>query len=151
MIRRVWRLLVVVVGLAASLASPSRAAEPWRWTFVEGDRYHVTLHQRTDSRTEDPDGARDHQFELTVDFTWRVERVLDDGAAELSHAWQRFRVRMTPHGGDAVAFDSADAQQTHPVARQQARQLRPLLKTRCRIVLTPRGRIRSVERTPGTP
>lgn len=157
-----FRCVVALVVVGGSLASAGRAdeAQPLRWNFQAGQRsQYVSTQELTVDLTVRGRPTRIHSKQ-TIDMTWLVESVDDDGNAHVVQMIDRMRVKG--EGGPAGDIDldsassdesdgdkAADGQSKNKSADEtpaiKDEPLTLLVHQPIRLTLDPRGEIVDVE------
>ena len=139
-------LAVVVSGvLFASCASHLSAGELLRWKFTEGQKFHVTVEQSTETTTEVNKKQIVMSLEMTMDMDWTIEKVDADQTAKLSQVFTRLAMKARMPGAKMVEFDSASEKEPTAAAASIAAGVRPLLGTRFQLSMTELGEIQNVQ------
>ncbi len=141
------RPLLAACGLALTLlASPAPAAEPLAWKFTPGltNRYRMNQDTRLTINSGAGGDATTHSV-TTIDISWIVEKVNDDGSAVLDQRIERMRIKAETGDNQVAEIDSAAKEDP----QGQAATLVPLLKAITskpfKVTMTPRGEIKEVE------
>ena len=135
-----------VAVILAVIASNATAAEPLTWKFAPGltNRYRMTQDTHLTINSGATGDAKTHSV-LTIDISWTVQKVNDDGSAVLKQQIDRMRIRAET--GDAQVAEIDSASEEDP--QGQAATLVPLLKALSgnpfTVTMTARGEVKNVE------
>jgi hypothetical protein len=107
--RRILRALCfLAIPLLLASASTARADTELRWKFKAGDKTHYAM--KTDVTQDTKAGGMPFQVKImqTMDMTWDVAEVADDGTATLNQTIDRVRMEMTlpQAGAPQIKYDS---------------------------------------------
>ncbi|QDV38603.1 DUF6263 family protein [Tautonia plasticadhaerens] len=141
--RRLVPIALASIALALT-GSASRGAETLRWKFAEGDSHRYRLEQTTINTAVVMEQEVKMSIFQTVEMTWEVESVEDEGAARLVQTIDRMRVALESQFL-TFSYDSSD----DAPAEGQAAMLEPVVDALVGVpvvlVMTPRGEVREVE------
>lgn len=138
-------LIAAVSGLFSSLAGSVSAEPLLRWKLSSGESLAYQFKQSTQTETAGTGKAMRMTLETAMTITWKVDSVDAQQVATITQTIDAFSVTMTTDKLDPIVYDSAS--KTPPVgpARDLAEGVSKLLGAPCRIQLTDRGEIVSVE------
>jgi hypothetical protein len=103
------RSLTLLVGAALLLAArPAQAQTTLRYQFKAGDKIPYTMEQKASIKTDVAGKQSNLQIQLTVDWTWHVTAVGNDGKAEVTYKVDRMRSVTDDGGGHKMSVDSDD-------------------------------------------
>ena len=115
------------LALCAMFATAARAEEArtLRWKFVEGETKRYALEQEMVSEQTSKDRSTKTTVKQTMDVTWKIKSVDDEGLAEMTQTVDRVRMKVLrpAEAGPPLAFDSAEKSADDPETRQMARAL----------------------------
>ncbi len=139
----VWMLAAAALSWLAAIAS---AAEPLRWKLKVGDKlnYHTTqdMTMRIDAGAA---GQMVTTFHQTVDMTWNVERLTEDGSAVIEQSIDRVTMSMTAPKGPAFEYDSDAEGPAVGMAAMIAPMFDAMTEGKFEITMTPRGEVRDIK------
>jgi hypothetical protein len=96
---------VATLALAALLsAGPARAAD-LAWTFKKGDVLRYEFAQKNSTKVAGQGQDVETVSTLTIDFSWTVDDVTDDGSAKITQKLDRVRVDVEA-GPQTISYDS---------------------------------------------
>jgi hypothetical protein len=120
---------MAVLVLAAASPISAASAEALRWKFTAGEQVGYTIEQKADVSINANGAEFSIPTQQTLDVTWTVKSVADDGAAAVALHVDRVRLSFTaPTGGGTplkFAYDSREGKDPEGLG---AAQLKPLLK-----------------------
>jgi hypothetical protein len=138
--------ILAACGLALILLpSAAQAADPLHWKFTPGltNRYRMTQNTKLAMNTG-PGGNVQTDSKMTLDLSWTVEEVDDDGSAVLNQRIDRMQMKISTGAGQSTEIDSASDEPP----QGQAATLVPLVKALTAepftVTMTPRGEITDV-------
>ena len=143
----VIRSALAACGLASALlASNVSVAEPLAWKFAPGltNRYRMTQDTRLTINSGAAGDAKTHQ-QLTIDISWTVEKVNDDGSAVLKQQIDRMRIKAETGESQVAEIDSASKENPQGQAATLAPLLKAITSQPFQVTMTPRGEIKNVE------
>ncbi len=141
-----FRPLFAACGLALFLTSTANAADPLAWKFAPGltNRYRMTQDTHLTINSGATGDAKTHSV-LTIDISWTVQKVNDDGSAVLKQQIDRMRIKAETGDAQVAEIDSASKEDP----QGQAATLVPLLKALSgnpfTVTMTARGEVKNVE------
>ncbi len=139
------RLMVTAVLLLAHIGGRSLAAqEPLRWKFSPGETLQVSFMQSANTETVGAGMPTTIGIVMTMEMTWRVSAVAEDGSATMTQSFDRLTMSMKTGDVAAVDFDSA-AEPTSAEAKAIAATVGPLIGATFQLVMSQRGEIRDVK------
>src|SRR5688572_27733298 len=118
--------ILAACGLALILLpSAAQAADPLHWKFTPGltNRYRMTQNTKLAMNTG-PGGNVQTDSKMTLDLSWTVEEVDDDGSAVLNQRIDRMQMKISTGAGQSTEIDSASDEPP----QGQAATLVPLVK-----------------------
>ncbi len=137
------------LAMCAMFATAARAEEArtLRWKFVEGETKRYALEQEMVSEQTSKDRSMKTTVKQTMDVTWRIKSVDDDGLAEITQTVDRVRMKVQrpPEAGRPLAFDSAEKAADDPETRQMAAHFQRLVKHPFAMKIDPQGVVSDVE------
>jgi hypothetical protein len=137
---------MTVAVIFAAFAADASAADPPTWKFAPGltNRYRMTQdsHLRINSGAT---GDATTNSTMTIDISWTVKKVNNDGSAILKQQIDRMRMKIETGDGQIAEIDSASEENP----QGQAATLAPLLKALSghpfTVTMTARGEIKDVQ------
>jgi hypothetical protein len=130
------------LSLCVSLSS---AAAPLRWKFQPSltNRYETT--QDTTITKTGAGGEFTQKSNMTMNMSWTVEKVKDDGSAVLKQKIDRMRMKISLGDGQASEIDSAAKADPQGQAAIMAPFLKVMTEHPFTVTMTPRGEVKDVE------
>jgi len=143
-LRRV--LFVAAIGGAALISVRCQADEPLRWKFKAGEAFD---YQWTRDMNLNVDAGRAGQMatftEQTMNMTWSVRSVDDQGDAVIEQKIGRVRMTMAMPGGQGFDYDTDSEEPAVGMAAMIAPTLKAMTAGELSFTMSPRGEIRDVE------
>ncbi len=150
-----WIAVAALIAGGWLLPSTVSAAEPndattIAWRLHPGDQLRIRMTQRI--RTEMRIGEKQTEVSMlsAMELRWRVVRTIpqttDPGdAAQIEQSFKRLILQVTQADGKTSNYDSDSPDPAPKPLEEIAATVRPLLKSRIDIVLSPQGEIRAVQ------
>jgi hypothetical protein len=138
--------VLAACGLALLFTLTATAADPLTWKFTPGltNRYRMTQDTHLTINSGATGDAKTHTV-MTIDISWTVEKVNDDGSAVLKQQIDRMRIKAETGDAQVAEIDSASKEDP----QGQAATLVPLLKALSgnpfTVTMTARGEVKNVE------
>jgi len=117
-----------------------------RWNLPSGTALNVQLTQTTRTQTTVQDAVAAVQIEAGCDLRWTVDGEAADGTIQLTQAFTRLWLKTASPDGQASVYDSASPEEPAADVTALADAVRPLLRVRIGMSLSPRGEILDVRR-----
>lgn len=132
--------------LSLLLARPSHAAEALTWKFSPG----LTNRYRTSTAMDvtmdlGAGGQQKQTIVHTIDLSWTVEKVQDDGAAILKQRIDRVQMKIDVPGGQSVEYDSKSTDEPQSFAAMVAPLFREMTRAEFVVTMSPRGKVTNVD------
>jgi len=128
------------------VSSSAIAAEPLVWKFAEGDTYRYQMVQGMETTMDlGPDGATTSAVKQTIDMTWEINSVDEEGTAVLTQTIDRMQMEIKAPGQGEVHFDTASEEPAQGFAAMLAPSLKSMTKSPFKLTMTSRGEITTVE------
>jgi hypothetical protein len=143
--KALFRSLLNFCAFAALIISATQAAEPLAWKFTPGltNRYEMT--QEMKLAKSGAGGDFTVSSTMTMNMSWVVEKVNDDGSAVLKQKIDRMRMKITPPGGQESQIDSAAKEEPQGQAAMLGPFMKAMTTSAFTVTMTPRGEIKDVE------
>jgi hypothetical protein len=128
------------------LATPAaQAAEPLAWKLESGltNRYRMT--QDTKVEKTGAGGDATVQSSLTIDMSWTVQKVNEDGSAVLDQRIDRMQMKAFTSDGQTAEIDSAAKDDPQGPGAMLAPFLKAMTEHPFTVTMTPRGEIKDVK------
>jgi hypothetical protein len=142
------RLITLFVGLTVCLlvATSARAADPLVWKFEAGQKFRYRSTATMELAIDlGPGGVQKKTIVHTIDYSWTVDKIEDDGAAVLKQKIDRMRLKISDPAGQAVEFDSRSTDEPQSFAAMIAPAIRELTRAEFTVDMTSRGTVTEVE------
>ena len=122
----------------------ARAAEPLAWKLEPGlaNRYRMT--QDTKVEKSGAGGDATVQSSLTIDMSWTVQKVNEDGSAVLDQRIDRMQMKASSGDGQTAEIDSAAKDDPQGPGAMLAPFLKAMTDNPFTVTMTPRGEIEDV-------
>jgi len=139
--------LCAAVALAVSFGTQTQAADALGWKFKEGEKVNYAV-SNASHRLIDAGGAEfDVDFAFITDVTWTVDKVADDGSAELTQTIDRVQLKVnTPFTGE-FAYDSKATDQPAlegPIWERMGPVIEKMVGGEFKVKVTKRGEVTEV-------
>lgn len=143
--RRVERLLPAIAAIAAiSLATSSTdAADGLRWKFKEGETLHYRMVQDTQIRMKANGMDNKNSIAQTIDMTWVIDAVDDQGVASMTQTIDRMRMKILTAQG-TIHVDSAGGKLPDALAPSLEPVFKTLVGAKFTLKMSPEGKITDV-------
>ncbi len=136
-------LLAVPLGLASSV----RAADvQLRWRLAAGTQLWIQLRQTSQTETAIRDHVTAVAIDTGLDLHWHVDRVDEEGTAQLTQSFTRLWLRSVAPDGKVLAYDSNSTSPPAAESKSLADAVQTLLRLRVALTLSSRGEILDVQR-----
>lgn len=136
---------LVLVFLVAVSASPTHADRLLRWKLQPGQAIDVRFVQDMDMMSNVLGKKLASSADMSMIMRWDVEKVGNQGVAQLRQSIQRLRMSMQTPGSEAVVYDSANAAGASGMAKQLASNMSPLIGVEFIQTMSSRGEIIDVQ------
>ena len=140
--------LVCCSMLIVSSWRPMLAEEaPLLWKFSVGDEHHYRMIQNMEMEMTLGAGERKIETVLqqTLDMTWKIEQVNEQGLATLIQTVERVRMDMQAPGQPAMHYDTDSDDPPAGFAAMLVPLFKAMTTEPFRITITPRGEIKTLE------
>lgn len=136
--------LAAISCLAVPLAT--HAAEPLVWKFKvgAGNRYRMTQKMEM-TMNLGAGGAEGQEMTNVIDLSWVVDKVNDDGSAQLTQTVDRMHMTVAPKGRDKIEFDTDSTDEPQGFAAMLAPLFRAMTRAKFTLTMSPRGKISEVK------
>lgn len=132
-------LLIILVS-AGSLPAQTTL----RWKFQQGQRLTQVVKQNMSMNAKAGDLDIETKMKQTIDATWHVTAVDDQGTATIEQDFTRLRMKMDAMG-NAFEFDSDDPKELEGIGALVAPALKALADTQFTLTMSSSGKIDKVE------
>ena len=142
------RICLVVLPVLMLAASPVRAERLLRWKFAPGQKLDLrTVQTMKLNLAVGEGGSLTLATDLTMEVSWAVESVADDGSARIAQKIDRLVLATDTFGPDGKVRVDTDAPEEEPneTAAELSKMLEPLIGVKFRQTVGPRGEVRDVE------
>lgn len=116
-----------------------------RWKLVTGESLRYEFKQNTQTETAGAGRQMRVAMDTSMVVTWKVESVDSEKVATIMQSIDRFTITMTTDKLDPITYDSAAKSPPIGPAREIAEGVGKFIGTTCRIQMSDRGEIKSVE------
>ena len=139
-----WSMIAALAGLVAGAADRDvRAQEVLRWKLKAGDLLRYTTEQKMEMKLKGSTvRERKHTRSQTLQFSWNVKEVANDGVAEIVQRIDRLSMRVEAPPYMPFEFDSTkpEAEVAEPF-EGEARQLKAAIGAEFSFKMKPSGEI----------
>ena len=136
--------LALAFGLGLTAAGRADAAT-LRWKFKAGEELHYQMVQKTVTAMKANGQDLKTTQDQTIDMTWKIGKVAEDGTAEIAQSIDRIRTKIDSAFG-AFAYDSDDPKPAEgPIAAGVIPTLKALVGATFRYKMSPRGELTDVK------
>ena len=138
-------LIVIACALLMALCGPAYADQLLRWKLAAGESLRYQFTQSTLTETAGAGMPMKIAIDSAMTVTWKIESVDAQDVAAIIQTIDRFSVTMKTDKLDPITYDStAKAPPIGPV-REIAEAVGRIIGATCRMQMTNRGEITSVE------
>jgi hypothetical protein len=142
-LRRV--LFAAAIGCAASISVRCQADEPLRWKFTAGEAFDYQMTQDMNMNMDaGPAGQMATTAAQTMNMTWSINRVEDQGDAVIEQKIARIRVKMTAPGGQGFDYDTDSEEPAVGMAAMIAPTFEAMTAGKVTFTMSPRGEVSDV-------
>lgn len=137
--------IIACCCLTATAAWSAIAAEPVRWKFAPGDVLRHELRQESATEFSDGEGAP-LTTDLTQEMVFRVEvnRVRDDGSAELTQTIERIKFDASSAAVQNTHYDSSSEEPAEGLGAMVAPMFDAMVGAPITLTMSPRGEVTDV-------
>jgi hypothetical protein len=135
----------IAFAMAGIFASAATAEEPLAWKFSPGLTNHYQMTQDMKLSKTGAGGEFTVTSNMTMDMSWVVEKVNEDGSASLKQKIDRMRMKIEPAGGQASEIDSAAKGDPQGQAAMLAPFMKAMTSNPFTVTMTPRGEVKDVQ------
>lgn len=140
-----WLGLSMWVIASIPCEARGQAKTTLRWKFQKGDHIQYSVDAQSTTRMNLPDtGAAPANLttivSTTIEFTWSVEGVAEDGTAQVSQALDRVRIAMKAPGGEL----SEDTKTGTQKGSERSKALQEVIGARLGFRITPLGEVTEI-------
>lgn len=137
-----FRVLSAMVGmLLAVMVSETQAQRVLRWKLQPGQAINVSFVQDMDMESNVMGKAIKSSADMAMVMNWQVQRVGQDGSAEMKQSISRLKMTMQTPGSQPVSYDSASPNPPEGLAKNLAGSIEPLVGVEFVQKMTDRGEI----------
>lgn len=143
---RVWVAAGLGVALAFSAAARAGAeGVKLRWKFKAGEALHYQMEQKTVTAMKNNGQDIKTTHTQTIDMTWKVGDVAEDGTASITQSIDRIRTKIDAAFA-SLEFDSKDPkEQEGPIAAAVIPALKAMVGASFQYKMNPRGELSDVK------
>jgi hypothetical protein len=140
------RHLFTACGLALLFTPTANAADPLAWKFAPGltNRYRMTQDTYLTINSGATGDAKTRSL-VTIDLSWTVQKVNDDGSAVLKQQIDRLQIKAETGDSQVAEIDSASKEDPQGQAATLVPLLKALTSGSFTVTMTPRGEVKDVE------
>jgi predicted secreted protein len=142
--RRRFVLLTIAVAGSAWAASLADAEEGLRWKFTKGEKLDYVITQNMDmAMNAGPQGQMNMKMNQTIDMTWQIDKVDENGNATILQSIDRVQMKMT--GPQTMEYDSQSEDAPVGLAAMIAPTFDAMTKGKFVVTMTPWGEVTDVQ------
>jgi len=139
-------LLAIALAIGHWSLATAAFAEPLRWKLKQGEELLAKIDQKSQVASTLGGAAPSIMtLDTSLELTWKVDRVDEQGTAKITQRFQRLRMKLEMPKSGAISYDSASQTKPSGDAKAIAAAIEPLLQAEIQLTLSPRGEITSVE------
>lgn len=132
--------------LAPAGSSRALAGDPLTWKFVPHETFNYRLTQQVKTSMDLAGGGKLRSaVNQTLDLSWKVEKVADDGTGTILLQIKRIELNVDGPGGQGLQYDSSAESRPQGYAAMLDPLLKILTTETYQVTLSPRGKISRVE------
>jgi hypothetical protein len=136
---------LAALGLAAWFPSAARAAETLRWKFTVGEKLSCSISQDMNMNIDAGQiGDLKRIVHQSMDMTWNVEGVNDQGDAVITQSIDRVRMKVDAPDGQGFEYDSDAEGPAAGMAALISPMFEAMTAGEYEVTMTPRGEVRSI-------
>ncbi|HVC96719.1 MAG TPA: DUF6263 family protein [Pirellulales bacterium] len=141
-----WQAALAVCAIFATSAR-AEEARMLRWKFAKGETKRYVQEQEMVSEQTSKGRSMKTTVKQTMDVTWRIKSVDEEGLAEITQTVDRVRMKVQrpPEAGPSLAFDSDEKSGASPETREMAAHFQALLKHPIAMKIDAQGAVSDVE------
>ena len=142
------RITASLLVLTASMCLQANGQETLRWRVQPGENRTYTMQQEAKSTTTAAGAKSTTSTTTSTIVSWDVQKVGDDGAAQVRQSIKHLVMKMNMPGLENVSYDSAapDAE-VNPVLAASIATMKPLLDTPWIFTMNEQGKITEMSGT----
>jgi hypothetical protein len=141
-----WILLACLIHLVSIDSHGALAGDPLTWKFVPNETFNYRLTQQVKMSMDLAGGGNlQSVVNQTLDLSWKVEKVTDDGSGTILMQIKRIKLNVDGPGGQGLQYDSSAESRPQGYAALLDPLLKILTTETYRLILSPRGKIKRVE------
>lgn len=144
MFRRII-LPIQIVVLLATWVSAQSAPVKLEWKFTAGEKYAVTMNQNISQSVTIHDTPMKTSNSTTTYMTWNVNKVLDDGSADMACTIDRMEMSVDIPNQEKIEVDTDKPGNNEGLGKQFEEMFAPMINKTMKQVMSTAGKISDVE------
>jgi hypothetical protein len=144
-IRRYTVGFALLAACLAALPSLAAADESLRWKFTPGEKLHYIMDMEMKQTMTIGGMPVNMTTNQTMDMTWSIEAVDDQGQATVLQTIERIRMKMKPAQGDPLEYDSDSKEKPAGPFAAATKLFDAMVKKPSKSKMDPRGQTSAVE------
>lgn len=147
MTNRSCRALALASGFALVFAVPSRADVTLRYQFKKGESAKYVIDNDLSAKIDFNGSAIEFSMKMIFDVTWSVNKVADDGVAELSQKIDRVQLKMDSPLAGNMDYDSAtpDSEPDSPIWATMGKTIKEMREGEFILTVSPAGVVKEIK------
>jgi hypothetical protein len=143
---RIMLTAAVCWATVVSLLADQPTGKTIAWRAQQNQRWRVRMTHRMKTELQVGEKVTAVSILSAMELHWRVVHIDAEGAMHIDQSIERLILRTTEADGRTLSYDSASPDAASPELGEVADTLRPLLRSRVTLTLSPRGAIQDVQR-----
>jgi hypothetical protein len=136
---------LAALGSTAWFPSAACSAETLRWKFKVGEKLTCSISQDMNMNIDaGQTGDLTRVVHQSMDMTWNVEGVNDEGDAVITQSIDRVRMKVDAPGGQGFEYDSDAEEPAAGMAALISPMFEAMTAGEYEVTMTPRGEVRSI-------
>ena len=139
-------VIVAAIGCVVFISGRSHADELLRWKFTAGEAFDYEMKQDMNMNVDAGQaGQMGTTAGQTMNMTWNVKSVDDQGVAVIEQKIARIRMKMTAPGGQGFEYDTSSKDPAVGIAAMVAPTMEAMTAGNFTFSMSPRGEVSDVK------
>ena len=138
---RLSLVMLVSCSLVSLVTQSALAGKKLRLKYKTGDVFKVEVKQEQKQKISMQQQSQEIPVDLTMDMTWKVEKVNDDGTIQMTQSIDRVQMKMTIPLQGEVTYDTNSEEEPAGVAGMLAGGIKPMIGVKFQQKLNDRGEV----------
>lgn len=130
--------------LLAGFESVNGTADEIRWQFQKGEKYRISVSQKTAMQSRVNRTKVDVQLDLDTEMDWEILSVMANGHAVIEQSFSRMAVKVVKTAKSTIVYDTASKEPPAKNARYFSEVYDKLVGIKFKVEMTDRGEIKDV-------